>query len=746
MPPNEESKMEKTTGRSRLALALPLTLAVSLILGGLLGLLRTAEAEAARYTVSECGWYVGHDAGWAETASSKFVRSAFCQPPSGTGAFDGVHLTSQTRSGSNSVGGTKFARWRWSAPAGTSIANVHGHRWQTVHDGFEHRLGGVTAAGFSPFLKLASTDTARRDFRQSFSPPATAFESRLLCARVDTKRCSTAKGSTAGVRALVFTLDDPQPPTASIGGELTGAGWLRGTRSLAFTNRDQGSGLRFAETAVDGMVRLRTEHACSKVNVGGQTRGSRMRPCATAVTGSHALATTALSDGPHRLRHCAIDFSGATGCAPERTIQTDNNPPAGPRDLTVTGGDGWRRDNEFELTWTVPDQGPAAPVSSSRLRITGTGADGAVRAGSSPRSASGLTVPGPGEYRARVWLVDAAGNEREESAAGATLRFDDVPPTAYFLEPPDGRPELLRIPVADAHSGVASGQVAIRPEGGGEWRELPAGLTGEPGDRQLTARLPSEELGPGVWVARARILDRAGNETVTTRRGNGSAVKVRTPLKAESELRARLVGPRGGGTSLRIGYRQRARVVGRLTARGHGGLGGQALRVTELPRPGSRQQPLVHAVRTAADGRFAAGLRRGAGRRVSVEYPGTERFSRASAGPFELRVGGGITFKASPHRLRTGRRARFRGRVAAALARRPARGSLVAIQYLERRTGRWRPVLVTRTGRKGRYRAGYRFRYITGRARIKLRAVLLPAAGFPYASAASRKVTIVVRG
>ncbi|MDQ2623514.1 MAG: hypothetical protein M3Y45_10810 [Actinomycetota bacterium] len=738
---------EKMAGRPRPVAVLSLFISVLLILAGVFGLLRVTTADAARYTVSECGWYVGHDAGWADTSSSKFMRSSYCQPPTSGNAWDGVHLTSETKAGSNSVGGTKFSRWRWTAAPGTAIVNVHGHRWQVVRDNFEHRLGGVTSSGFTPFLKLATTDTARRDFRQSFSPFATAFESRLLCARTSDKRCLTDKSSLAGVRALTFTIDDPHSPVAAVSGALTGTGWMRGHQSLNFSNRDTGSGLRFAETAVDGTVRVRSEHTCSKVSVGGQLRAARMQPCATTAAGTHSLSTATLSDGPHRLLHCAIDFAGSYGCTPEGTILTDNTAPGVPRELTVTGGDGWRKTNGFALGWVVPGQGAASPVVASRLRMTGAdGFNSGVRPGSATDAADGLLVPRAGEFPVRVWLVDAAGNELEESSAGATLRFDDIPPTAYFLEPPDGRPEQLRVPVADVHSGVASGQVSIRREAGGQWQDLPTALAGEPGEQQLTARFPSEELDPGVWIIQARVLDRAGNETVTTRRGNGSRVTIRSPVKIETEIAARLAGPRASGSTLRIGYRQRARLTGQLTGRGRDGLGGQTLRVTESPRSGSRQGILTHTVSTGSDGRFAITLRRGASRHVSVTYAGTDRFTRSSAGPFELKVRGDLTLRAGPRNLKTGKRVRFRGRVGAKLARRPLRGSLVAIQYLERKTGRWRPVLVTRTNRVGKYRAGYRFRYITGTARIRLRAVLLPAPGFPYVSAASKKVLIRVRG
>ena len=69
-----------------------------------------------------------------------------------------------------------------------------------------------------------------------------------------------------------------------------------------------------------------------------------------------------------------------------------------------------------------------------------------------------------------------------------------------------------------------------------------------------------------------------------------------------------------------------------------------------------------------------------------------------------------------PASLRTGQAVRLSGRVKSKGAPIPRRGKLVAIQYLEEATHRWRPVLVTRSDHHGRFRARYRFRYVTGRA------------------------------
>jgi hypothetical protein len=76
----------------------------------------------------------------------------------------------------------------------------------------------------------------------------------------------------------------------------------------------------------------------------------------------------------------------------------------------------------------------------------------------------------------------------------------------------------------------------------------------------------------------------------------------------------------------------------------------------------------------------------------------------------------------------------------------PRRGKLVAVQYYESAARSWRPVLVTRTNHSGRFQARYRFRYISGSARIRLRAVALAEERWPYVPGASRPVTVSVSG
>jgi hypothetical protein len=86
------------------------------------------------------------------------------------------------------------------------------------------------------------------------------------------------------------------------------------------------------------------------------------------------------------------------------------------------------------------------------------------------------------------------------------------------------------------------------------------------------------------------------------------------------------------------------------------------------------------------------------------------------------------------------------GRIRARGASVPRRGKLVAIQYFETEAGRWRPILVTRTDHSGRFHTHYRFRYVSGVARIRLRAVALAEERWPYAPGSSRPVAVTVTG
>ncbi|HEX5712418.1 MAG TPA: hypothetical protein VFX85_03805 [Solirubrobacterales bacterium] len=561
--------MSGTRGGVARVVAMGLGLAVAVLL------LVAGEARGGFYSVAQCGWYVGADADWWDaTGGAKFRSDAYCVLPAGADPFAGAHLKSLTRDNQGTVSGNRFARWRWVAPPTTSIRQIRGTWWQALHDGMEQRLGGVTGAGFEPFLAAAATDATPREFANTFTPSVQAVEDRLLCARAEHNWCSLDRGSWSGLRALTLTVDDGVPPGAWItGGDLTDGGWRRGDQFVAVAGYDAGSGVRFGETLLDGARFGATAYPCEQQVIDGEWRATRMQPCLTNVSATHQIATAGFSDGPHTLSHCTADFAGNVACAPQRTVFIDNNPPAHPRSLSVLGGEAWRRVNDFDLGWTNPGQGPASPIGGAFWRITGpSGYDTGPRfvPGRGLAAIADRSVPGPGVYSLHLWLHDEAGNDAPSSAVEVPLRFDDVPPRLAFAGERGEAGERLEVEVADLHSGPAGGAISHRRLDAEAWTELATRLLpGAAGGATLAAAMP--ELAPGTYVFRAEAMDAAGNAAATTRRADGTEMTVRRtpapvapqravtprsprPPRVKTRLFARLRGGHGRGDSLTVSF------------------------------------------------------------------------------------------------------------------------------------------------------------------------------------------------
>lgn len=753
--------MPGTRGGLGRVIAMGVALALALLLLG------AKEATAGKYSVAQCGWHVGADAGWADsTGGAKFRPDSYCATPPGADPFDGAHLKSFTKDGQGTVSGTRYARWRWEAPPGTGISRVSGTWWHALHDGIEQRLGMATwNGGFDPFATAASTDVTPRGFVAGFSPAQPAFEDRLLCARVEGKWCGLDPGSFSAVRALTITVQDDYPPGSTVDGDMLAAGWLRGDRKLAYRATDTGAGLRRTEALIDGHPVLGNDHPCNAISIGGEMRGTTMRPCQTERVGYYPLSTGGLSDGPHTVSHCATDFAGNVNCLSARSVLVDNNPPAHPRDLGLIGGEEWRRANDFDPVWTNPDQGPASPIGGASWRITGpAGYDSGAKfvAGHERHDLQNLFVPRAGVYSLSVWLRDEAGNESASSAASQPLRFDDVPPGVAFEPAPagDAVPAQIVARIADAHSGPAGGEIHYRSLGGQHWTELPAKFQRADADdaAALSARLPND-LVPGTYVFRADAVDGAGNTATSTRRVDGTemtvrkvpgapltAVKRAEPVGAKTRIFASLRWRGRAGTELTVPFRAAAMLRGRLVDADSAGLAGRTLRIVSRPSRGALRPAVVDQVQTGPHGGFRLRLAAGTSRRVSVAFRGDGGLAGAVRGPLRLRVRSGVELRAVPLRLETGAVVRFSGRVRSFGAPLPRRGKLVAIQYYEEATQRWRPVLVTRSDHSGGFHVRYRFRYVSGAALIRIRAAILPEERWPYAPGASHPIVLRVTG
>jgi hypothetical protein len=746
------------------AMVVGLVVCLCLVLAG--------TARAARYIVVECQLGVGTDGQWWDsTGADKFRPDAFC------GGGEGDHLKSFSRDGAGTVSGNRFARWLWPAPVGTYMTGINGVWWHALHDGMEQRIGAINwAGGFEPLLAANGTDTVERFFAMGFPVPVAGLEDRLLCARAEGNWCSLADPSWSALRALTVELEDEHPPEAGMAGELAAPGWHKGVQALAISGSDIGSGVRFGETTVDGARAALTEYPCAAIALADGVKATQMTPCLPLVSQTQAIATTTFSDGPHMLGHCVSDFAGARGCTAPQRILIDNNPPAHPRPVTIAGGEGWHRVDRFDLGWTDPDQGPASPIVGAYYRITGAnGFDSGVQyaTGNGIAALSGLTVPGDGAWNLHLWLRDEAGNESAATGIDLPLRFDDQPPTLAF---PNSDPEggQVTATVSDPLAGPAAGMISYRRAESASWIDLPAKLHADgSGKADLSAPMP--DLGAGTWIFRCEATDAAGNAAAGSLRADGTQMSVHvTPAearagdgkdaghkkggkgggpgagpagrRAKTRLFVRLRGGHGKGDSLTVPFGAPALLSGRLTSAAGAGLAGRRIKVVARPSHGALVPRAVEHLRTGKRGGFFLRLGPGTSRRISVSFPGNDKLAAAGHRSLDLRVRSGVTLGAAPGTLLTGQSVHLSGRVRSRGAPIPRRGKLVAIQYLESDTGRWRPVLVTRTDHDGRFHARYRFRYVSGAARIRLRATALAEERWPYAPGSSPPVTVEVRG
>jgi hypothetical protein len=742
--------MSGTRGGVGRIVAMGIGLAVALLL------LLAGEARAGKYAVAQCGWYVGADADWADTTGgAKFRPDGYCVPPVGTDPFAGAHLKSLSREGQGTVSGTRFARWRWTAPAGTGITQVRGTWWHALHDGLEQRLGvGNWSGGFDVFAAAGATDVTPREFVAGFATPMPALEDRLLCAKAEGNWCALDPGSWSALRALTITVQDDAPPAAIVSGELVAGGWRRGTQSLGIWGGDLGAGVRYGETLIDGARAALTEFPCAKALIGGEWRATQMQPCSLNAPGAQSIVTTSFSDGPHSLLYCSVDFAANRNCAPQLPLQIDNTPPAHVRSPLLAGGEGWRRTNRFEASWANPEQAPGSPIDGAFWRLVGpNGYDGGVQfaPGRDRHELTPLSLPGAGAYSLFVWLRDEAGNSAPGTVVTVPLRLDDVRPGLAFAATEGENPQQLRAEVDDALSGPEDGAILYRRADSERWLELPTKLI--PGEAPTRAHLaaPLPELPPGTYLFRADAVDAAGNSASTTLRADGTQMAVRRVApaiapRASTRLFARLRGSRGRGDRLTVPFAATALLSGHLTRADGAGIPARELQVASRPSRGAIGRATVASVRTGPGGGFRLELPGGPSRHLDVSFAGDGSLRPARHTALELRVRSGVLLRAAPRSLRTGQLLRLSGRVRGRGAPMPRRGKLVAIQYLEAATRRWRPVLVTRTGHEGRFRGRYRFRYVTGRARIRLRAVALPEERWPYAPGSSASVVVHVAG
>jgi hypothetical protein len=706
-------------GSGRLV-AMVLGLAVALVLAF------AGEARAGFYTVGQCGWGVGAELDpsvpTAEGATFS-LNTASCVPPPGSG-LPGMRF----EGGAVAPGSLGVARARWVAPPGTRISFVH-LLWSGFAEGGDWKAVGVDVGSEFQAFAIATGASEQAEIDQPVAEPAWAFEAFLHC-WAGALGCISSGQSTMRISELILTLEDTQPPTAQLGGPLLASGWHRGTATLGLDSSDVGSGVAGEAATIDGAPVLSAASTCAVATIAGGPRGTKLVPCPPTASQSVEVDTTRLADGVHTVHGCATDFAGDQGCAPDAEFEVDNSPPA----------TGFVAAAEGEVSARVSDpySGPASGTLSMRRSSatawTALPTDFDPDGDGTATLAARLPELGAGTWFFRADDADAAGN-----VGAAELRVS-------------GSAAEVRHQIA-VGGGAASRSAG--GSGGGGAKESPGAPAPSPNAHRatrLTARLLAVGGAPALTgrtphgshaTARdAAILIGPSPRGLQATAGGGANPTDRKTRGSRAVARRR---SDGGGVS--VEYGAAAKLEGRLTeARGGDGIGGKAVLVVVRGAPGSGGTPERHRVRTDGSGRFALRLAPGTSRHVTVSFHGGGGFAPAPRRSLALRVRAAVTLAAEPTELATGESVRLRGHVSLGPARLPAHGRPVAIEYLEQASGRWRPALSVRTDAKGHFDTSYRFRYVTGLARIRLRATVPAEADWPYARGSSAPVTVTVHG
>ena len=702
-----------------------------------------SAASAGQYSVTACHGN-GVNNSW-QTSRSNGYADAYIECPGGEsiGGRLTAGMAARNTGGPGTAPGFSSAGVFFDAPAGARITRVTGEVNQTSTGGWH---AGIRDISMGRWLWCGTGCQSTFGVWPRFD--ITGLSTSRVAALVVCGQSTCARDNIHALAALrkvnVVVGEDSAPRVAIGGGSLVAGGWRRGVQDVSVQASD-GVGVRRTAVFIDGRLSDGSDRYCDQ---------TRVVPCPNGSDGFR-VETGTLTDGRHNLMAEAVDSAGNVSHVTQQ-IAVDNTPPSRPSGLSVDGGTGWRAANSFRLRWANPRES-ASPIAGASIELCPIGLiTPATRcitlehSGAGLSSAAGIRVPGPGQWRARVSLRDAAGNPNPNMAE-TVLRFDDQAPGLSFLPPLPDRPTLVRVKAQDAGSGLGVRELLLRRRNTSTWKSLPVAA-----DRNgFSTTIDDEHLPDGIYDLRARARDLAGNERSTDRRADGKLAALALPLRIKTSLR---VGKRKRVRARGANGKRRYRIVliekprsrygrtillrGRLTSPGGNPLVTRNIEVlAQTQLPAAPWRPIA-TLRTSKTGRFAFRALLGPSRTLWFRFNGSETV-RGRTAIVRLGVRAATSVSVDRHRVVNGEGVMFRGRLRGRPL--PTSGKLIEVQAHAR--GRWLTFATTRAdARTGRWSHPYRFSATRGSVSYRFRVRIPKESGYPYETGTSRTVRVKVQG
>jgi hypothetical protein len=353
-----------------------------------------------------------------------------------------------------------------------------------------------------------------------------------------------------------------------------------------------------------------------------------------------------LTDGVHQL--CAVAFSGAGVQSPEActTLQIDRQAPS-----TSVSSDTPQASTSWvnhPVVLTINCSDAIAGCQSVSYSLDGGPAQ------TINGSSAQVTVSASGQHTLDAWSTNNAGNS--SSPGGEQALVDTSTPQGAFEPTNPNNPQQLTVDVADAYSGVATGQIQLDVDGG--WTSLP---TRYDSAGHLSAIASDDQFPRGSWAVRALVSSAAGTTATITNYPDGTAVTHAIPARLQTILhvgratidirvcharlvrvKARLAHRRraqnqhpvarlrricdvrhvpAAGVPVRLSAPRALTVSGELDSTLGQPLSGQWVQVVFTANGWTAQQ--LGWVRTDTHGRFTYRLPAGGSGTVSLAFPGT---------------------------------------------------------------------------------------------------------------------------
>lgn len=515
-------------------------------------LLWASTARAGEYYVYACSTYGNRAPAFTPDSGADHINTADgCMEPAPNGGYRSLEINNPTNAPVVYGRGANWTAYSPSSalsivgaytPVNTVLVDCHLHM-----DGFTAEFlwgGGTQAIDYINDCNSSAGYGYGTGINITFAP-SSYFGWGAGCWLASSCASSSSIGAVLGVNGVRLTVQENSGPSLIADGSnnlwYQGGHWIRGGGWPVTVTGTDPSGVCGTYLLVNGSLSSAAETDDTSPD------SSNFIQCWPSDTGTGTLDTRSYANGPLSIQYLSNNAANVFS-APSETLQVDNTPVT--LSLSTPNDD----DPNVWVDHSV-NVLAAASAGPSGVQATTCSTDSG-----SPYSypSRGITLNGTG-----VWTVscssqndayDVNGQPGSSPPQTVRVRIDETPPTVGFAPIDPADPQAVVVNTSDGQSGVAGGQIQMRPADGSDWIPLSTGLDGS----HLRAHFDDSTMTPGPWVVQATACDKAGNCATTT---ETVTLPVRTSsiamlgLKPFGEVDARCI------TRKAKGHRRRAKAT-----------------------------------------------------------------------------------------------------------------------------------------------------------------------------------------